>query len=319
MEPLRDFTEWPRSPLHLAVGVFDGVHLGHRALIARLRDGARAEGALALAATFDPLPIQTLAPGAPASALSDATERVALLTEAGADAVVLFHFDPEFAETPARRFIDRVLAAGEVKRIVVGQDFRFGRDRGGEVTLLRELASPRGTRVEVVPPVEYDGAVVSSTRIRNALLAGDVKGAAALLARPYSVRGRVVSGDRRGRGLGYPTINIGPPPERILPRDGIYATWATVAGKRQGAATSLGVRPTFGAGERTLEAFLLDFSGDLYGAEADIAFVERLRDELRFDSAEALVAQIAIDVERTRKALLADGGGRGQSPRGRGP
>lgn len=304
MEPRLDFTGWPRGALHLAIGVFDGVHIGHRALIARLSEGARAEGALALAATFDPLPIQALAPGAPASALSDATARVALLTEAGADAVVLFHFDEDFAKTPARRFVDRVLAAGEVKRIVVGQDFRFGHEREGDVALLRDLAGGRGTHVEVVPPVERGGAVVSSTRIRNALLAGDVEGAAALLARPYAVRGRVVSGDRRGRALGYPTINIAPPAQRILPRDGIYATWATVAGKRHAAATSLGVRPTFGAGERTLEAFLLDFSGDLYGAEAEIAFVERLRDELRFESAEALVAQIAMDVERTRKALL---------------
>lgn len=304
MEPRLDFTGWPRGALHLAIGVFDGVHIGHRALIARLREGARAEGARALAATFDPLPIQALAPGAPASALSDATARVALLTEAGADAVVLFHFDEDFAKTPARRFVDRVLAAGEVKRIVVGQDFRFGHEREGDVALLRDLAGGRGTHVEVVPPVERGGAVVSSTRIRNALLAGDVEGAAALLARPYAVRGRVVSGDRRGRALGYPTINIAPPAQRILPRDGIYATWATVAGKRHAAATSLGVRPTFGAGERTLEAFLLDFSGDLYGAEAEIAFVERLRDELRFESAEALVAQIAMDVERTRKALL---------------
>lgn len=304
MEPRLDFTGWPRGALHLAIGVFDGVHIGHRALIARLREGARAEGARALAATFDPLPIQALAPGAPASALSDATARVALLTEAGADAVVLFHFDEDFAKTPARRFVDRVLAAGEVKRIVVGQDFRFGHEREGDVALLRDLAGGRRTHVEVVPPVERGGAVVSSTRIRNALLAGDVEGAAALLARPYAVRGRVVSGDRRGRALGYPTINIAPPAQRILPRDGIYATWATVAGKRHAAATSLGVRPTFGAGERTLEAFLLDFSGDLYGAEAEIAFVERLRDELRFESAEALVAQIAMDVERTRKALL---------------
>ncbi|MGH2500504.1 MAG: bifunctional riboflavin kinase/FAD synthetase, partial [Candidatus Limnocylindria bacterium] len=188
---LRDFSGWPPGPLYLAIGVFDGVHLGHQALVRRLCEGARAAGATAISASFDPLPIQVLAPGAPASALSDAIERAELLRAAGADAVVLFGFDEAFASLPAREFVDRVAAAGDVDRVVVGEDFQFGRGREGDVALLRELGASRGFDVDVVPPVSLDGSVVSSTRIRNALLRGDVREAARLLGRPYAVPGRV--------------------------------------------------------------------------------------------------------------------------------
>jgi riboflavin kinase/FMN adenylyltransferase len=300
---LHGFGGWPDGALHLAIGVFDGVHRGHQELVRRLRTVAHAQGGLGLAATFDPLPIEVLAPGAPPSALTDAQERASLLTAAGADAVVLFRSEPSFFAMRAKEFVDRVRAAGDVRRIVVGEDFRFGRDREGDVATLASLTADGRIDVEVVPPVQHDGAVISSTRIRNLLVAGDVKAAAALLGRPYAVRGRVVHGDKRGRALGYPTINVATPPERLLPRDGIYATWATVGSERRPAATSLGVRPTFGAGERVLEAFILDLTADLYGDDVEVSFVERLRDELRFESAEALVAQIAKDVEATRQAL----------------
>jgi len=300
---LRGFEGWPRGPLHVAIGVFDGVHRGHQEVIRRLRVFAHAQGGLALAATFDPLPIQVLAPGAPPSALTDATERSELLTAAGADAVVLFQSDPAFFALSAKEFVDRLRAAGEVRRIVVGSDFRFGRDREGDVAVLASLAGEAAVDVEVVQPVTHDGDVISSTRIRNLLVAGEVRGAADLLGRPYAVRGRIVHGDKRGRALGYPTINVATPPERLLPRDGIYATWADVGSHRRPAATSLGVRPTFGGGERVLESFILDLTADLYGEDVEMAFVERLRDELRFGSAEALVDQIAKDVEATRRAL----------------
>jgi len=300
---LQGFDQWPAGPLHLAIGVFDGVHRGHQELIRRLRAFAVAEGGRAVAASFDPLPIQVLAPGAPPSALSDAAERAEMLEAAGADVVVFFHSDPSFFALTGKEFVERVRAAGDVRRIVVGPDFRFGRDREGDVTLLASLAGERRIDVEVVPPVAMGGAVISSTRIRNLLVAGDVKGAAELLGRAYAVRGKVVHGDKRGRALGYPTINVATPLERLLPRDGIYATWATIGDVRRPAATSLGVRPTFGAGERVLESFVLDLTADLYGEDVEMTFVERLRDELRFESAEALVAQIARDVEATRRAL----------------
>jgi riboflavin kinase / FMN adenylyltransferase len=303
VDALWDFSGWPKRPTHLAIGVFDGVHLGHGALIAHLARGARQEQAAAVAATFDPLPIQALAPGAPASAISDIADRVRLLKEAGADAVAVFRFDEEFAQLSADEFLDRVRGACDIRRIVVGPDFHFGRRAEGDVEKLRDRGKRDGFTVDVVTPIEIEGAIVSSTRIRNLLLAGDVESATRLLGRPYTLRGRVVHGAKRGRALGFPTINLALPKERLLPRDGIYAVWAEMGEGRFKAAASLGVRPTFGGGERVLEAYLLDFSGELYGEEVEVAFVKRLRDEIAFASPAELSAQIARDVEETRNAL----------------
>jgi len=228
---------------------------------------------------------------------------VRLLHAAGADDVVVFHFTKEFATCDADEFVRRLVGAGEVRRIFVGQDFQFGHDRGGNVRTLA-LAGPKHRfDVVVATPVMEGGEVVSSTRIRNALLAGDVTGAARLLGRPYGVRGTVVHGAKRGRALGFPTINLAVPPERLLPRDGIYAMTVRVRDAQVAAAASLGVRPTFGSGDRTLEAYLLDWEGDVYGDAIEAAFVKRLRDELRFASAAELTEQIARDVEATRAAL----------------
>jgi riboflavin kinase/FMN adenylyltransferase len=303
MDAARDFAAWPKGPIHLAIGVFDGMHLGHRALVARLARGARQERAIAVAATFDPLPIHVLAPGAPASALSDVGDRVRLLREDGAEAVVVFGFDEAFAKMSADEFLDRVRAAGDVRRIVVGPDFHFGHRAEGDVEMLRVRGKRDGFEVDVVTPVEVDGAIVSSTRIRNLLLAGDVDAAAKLLGRPFGIRGRVMHGAKRGRALGFPTINLALPKERLLPRDGIYAVWAEMGEGRFKAAATLGVRPAFGGGERVLEAYLLDFSGDMYGDDVDIVFVRRLRDEIAFASPADLSAQIARDVEDTKRAL----------------
>jgi riboflavin kinase / FMN adenylyltransferase len=300
---LSDFTAWPRGPLSIAIGVFDGVHIGHQALIRQTAEGAKQQAGRALAATFDPLPIQALAPGAPPSALSDVEERVQLLHEAGANDVVVFHFTREFAALSADDFIRRLAGAGEVRQIFVGEDFQFGHDRGGNVRALAAAGPTHGFDVVVAKPVKQGGELVSSTRIRNALLAGDVESAARLLGRAHSVTGTVVHGDKRGRALGFPTLNLAVPRERLLPRDGIYAMWATVNGQRVAAAASLGVRPTFGGGDRVLEAYLLDWSGDAYGDSVEAAFVRRLRDELRFASAAELSAQIGRDVVETRKAL----------------
>jgi riboflavin kinase/FMN adenylyltransferase len=300
---LRDFAGWPRGPLHLAIGVFDGVHVGHQALVHSVSLRAQADRATPMAATFDPLPIEVLAPGAPPSALSDIDERCALLQAAGAKAVVVFQFTPEFAALAPDEFARRLCAAGDLREVCVGDDFQFGRDRSGDVRALTDLGKKLGFKVHIASPVSVDGKIVSSTRIRNALLAGDVESAAKLLGRNYAVTGVVEHGDKRGRALGFPTVNLGVPPSRLLPRDGIYAVWAHVNGARVPAAASLGVRPTFGAGERRLEAFLLDWTGDLYGDRVKAEFVKRLRDELRFSSAAELAEQIAKDVVETRKAL----------------
>jgi riboflavin kinase/FMN adenylyltransferase len=283
--------------------VFDGVHLGHQALIRRLVGGARAAGATSVAATFDPLPAQVLAQDPPQSTLADAPERAGLLLEAGAQDVIIFTFDRAFSQQSAEAFIKRVTSAGDVQRIVVGPDFQFGHGREGAVPALRELGETYGFAVTVVEPIALGGAVVSSTRIRQALREGDLLTAQALLGRPYCVSGTIVKGEQRGRALGFPTINVAPPPDKLLPHDGIYATWVTLGGMRYRAASSLGIRPTFGGGPRKLESFILDFNEDVYGKEAKVDFVERLRDEIKFDSAELLAMQIARDVEQTRKAL----------------
>lgn len=303
MGALSDFNGWPEGPIAIAIGVFDGVHIGHQALIRQTAEGAKQLGGRSLAATFDPLPIQALAPGAPPSALSDADDRVRLLHAAGVDDVVVFHFTKDFAALPAEDFVRRLVGAGQVRRIFVGEDFQFGHDRGGNVRTLAAAGARHSFQVVVATPVMQGGEVVSSTRIRNALLAGDVTGAARLLGRPYSVSGTVVHGEKRGRELGFPTINLSVPPQRLLPRDGIYAMTVRVRDEEVAAAASLGVRPTFGGGDRTLEAYLLDWEGDVYGDTIETAFVKRLRDELRFASASELTEQIARDVEATRAAL----------------
>jgi riboflavin kinase / FMN adenylyltransferase len=299
MRAVRDFTDWPKGPIHLAIGVFDGVHLGHRAVIDQLARGASAENVAAVAATFDPLPIHVLAPGAPSSALSDIGDRVRLLREAGADEVVIFGFDDAFAKMSADEFVDRVVAAADVRRIVVGPDFHFGHRAEGDVQKLRGRGERDGFGVDVMTPVQVEGAVVSATRIRNLLLAGDVESAAALLGRSYRVRGRVMHGAMHGRALGFPTINLALPNQRLLPRDGIYAVWAEMGEGRFKAAATLGIR----GGERVLEAYLLDVAGEVYADEVEVAFMKRLRDEIAFASPAELSAQIARDVDQTKGAL----------------
>src|SRR5688500_4574529 len=232
-----------------------------------MASGAKEVRGRALAATFDPLPIQALAPGAPPSALSDVDDRVRLLHAAGADDVVVFHFTKDFAALTADEFVRRLVGAAEVRRIYVGEDFQFGHDRGGNVGTLAAAGAKQGFEVVVATPVMEGAEVVSSTRIRTLLLAGDVTAAARLLGRPYSVKGEVVHGEKRGRELGFPTINLSVPLQRLLPRDGIYAMTVRVRGHEVAAAARLGVRPTFGGGERTRVACRLAWRGDGRGVE----------------------------------------------------
>ena len=303
MSVVHDFAGWPRGPLYVAIGVFDGVHVGHQALIRALAERATRAGGSVVACTFDPLPIEVLAPGAPPSALSDVAERCVLLERAGAGTVAVLRFTPEFAALAPEEFATRLAGAGEVREVCVGEDFQFGRDRAGDVGALRAFGGRLGFSCEIAKPVTIDGRIVSSTRIRNALLAGDVAEAARLLGRRYAVTGTVEHGDRRGTALGFPTVNLAVAHNRLLPRDGIYAMWAEVNETRVMAAASLGIRPTLGGGERRLEAFLLDWSGDLYGDRVRVEFVKRVRDELRFASAAELAEQISRDVQETRTAL----------------
>jgi riboflavin kinase/FMN adenylyltransferase len=288
----------------IAVGVFDGLHRGHLALIHRAL--ARAAGGPCVAVSFDPHPDVVLAREfhalPPLTPLPEKQERLAAL---GVELHVL-PFTRELAALEPEAFVASHLVAPLAPRwLVVGEDFALGRARSGNVARLRSIGRESGFEVEAVPLLVQGGAVVSSTRIREMLGSGRVSEAALLLGRRYSLTGTVVHGDALGRELGYPTANLRLHDEKCVPSLGIYAVWARVAGESawRGGAMSVGIRPTFGGQVRTLEVFLLDFSGELYGRDVEVRFVDWLRPELRFDGREALVRAIDGDVALTRQRL----------------
>jgi riboflavin kinase/FMN adenylyltransferase len=277
-----------RRTRRIAVGEFDGVHVGHRAVIAG-NDTVL---------TFEPHPMTVLRPSAAPKLLTSLDLKSELMAALGVEELVIVPFDEDFARQSASEFIDRVLVERlGATHVSVGTNFRFGRSAGGTTELLR--ADPR-FQARVVPLVEAEGAIVSSSRIRHLIFDGQVEQAADLLGRSFRVRGEVVSGDRRGRELGFPTANLVPDPGLVCPGSGVYACRV---GNHM-AAVNVGVRPTFSDGQGLLvEAFLLDFSGDLYGRTLTVEFVARLRDERRFTGIDPLVTQMSQDVERARELL----------------
>ena len=290
----------------VAIGKFDGVHLGHRALIRRARELAAARGAKTVALTFDPPPAALLSPRGAPPRLASLDRRIELLGEAGADAVVVEPFTLELAQRAPDAFVDDiVVAALRARAIVVGYDFTYGAGRAGTADALSAHGARLGIEVDVIPPVEVGGEVASSSRIRAHLEAGELVAAARLLGRPWDVDGVVVEGARRGRAIGIPTANIRPDSDLPL-RPGIYAVRFTAGGATHAAVASLGTNPTFVQdGALVLEVHVLDFAGDLYGHRARTTFVARLRDEATFPSVEALVAQIHRDIADARAALAA--------------
>jgi riboflavin kinase/FMN adenylyltransferase len=297
----------PDRDMVLAVGVFDGVHLGHKALLARLLERA---GELDLASgvvTFDPHPLKVLSPETGLSFLSDLEQRKALLRDEGVDTVIVLPFTPELASLSAARFVGLLKRYLRLKELVIGPGFTLGRDREGNADALRALGEDLGFTVSVVPAVKVNGDTVSSTAIREALAGGDLKKVRRLIGRPFSLRGRVVHGDSRGTKLDFPTANLDLDPEQALPAEGVYATWAYLDERACQSMTNIGRRPTFGGQRREVEVYLLDYQGDLYGRELKIDIIERLRGERQFDTAQALKSQIAADVERGRAVLSAGG------------
>jgi len=299
----------------VAIGNFDGVHLGHQALLARALGLARARGAPAGVLTFEPHPVRALRPKLAPPLLTSLDRKLELLAGAGLDATVVQPFDLGYAATTAAGFVERDLAAAlGVRDVVVGWDFTAGHERA-RVEALRPLLAAAGLALHVVEPVTEGGLTVSSTKIREFLLEGNVEGAALLLTRPYDLDGRVQPGAGRGRGLGFATANLAT--AALLPRNGVYAVRALVGGRpgplgpegaaRHDGVCNVGVKPTVEAsGLITAEAHLFGFDGrDLYGASLRLAFVARLRDERRFPSLDALRAQIADDAERARAVLAA--------------
>lgn len=296
-----------REPV-VAIGNFDGVHIGHQQLLALARDRARARGGEAVVLTFDPHPARVLAPHLAPPLLSTLPRKLELLAEHGIDACVVEPFTRELASLPAGDFVDQVLCdALDAREVVVGYDFTYGRGRGGTIETLRASGAERGFAVHVVPAVTVDGLVASSTKIREFVLEGKVDGARMLLGRELTVDGRVIRGAGRGRSIGVPTANVAVEGE-ILPKPGVYAAHLTVLDEPgatpRPAVANLGVNPTFvAAGALSLEAHVLDWEGDLYDRRVRIGFTKRLRDEERFPSVDALVAQIRRDIEAARASL----------------
>lgn len=298
----------------VAVGNFDGVHLGHQALLARAGELARSRGAAAGALTFEPHPVQVLRPQLAPPLLTPLPRKLELLEAAGAEVAVVQPFDLAWAATPAAAFVGRDLRALGVRDVVVGWDFTAGHERA-RVEALRPLLAASGLGLQVIEPVTEGGLTVSSTKIREFLLEGNVEGAALLLARPYDLDGVVARGAGRGRGLGFATANVAT--AALLPARGVYAVRARLGGGTPGAAgavthdgvCNVGVKPTVDtSGQVTAEVHLFDFAGrDLYGEAVRLSFVARLREERRFPTVEALRAQIAADAARARALLRTRG------------
>jgi riboflavin kinase/FMN adenylyltransferase len=312
MDSFRSHTSLPRrlrEPV-VAIGNFDGVHRGHAHIFAEARRRAHAHGGEAVVLTFDPHPAKVLAPAFAPPLITPLARKLELIALSGMDAVVVEPFDRNFAAHSAEAFAREVLAAGlGATHVVVGYDFTFGAKRSGNVELLTELGRGLGFGVTVVPPVSVDGIVCSSTKVREFVLEGRVDGAALLLGRPPEVEGEVVRGAGRGRTIGVPTANVRPDTE-LLPKNGVYAGWGERLrdGTRWGAAINVGTNPTFVSGQAiSVEAHLLDCDSDLYGEQLRLGFVRRLRDEERFPSREALVAQIGRDIEQARATWAARG------------
>jgi riboflavin kinase / FMN adenylyltransferase len=289
----------------VALGNFDGFHLGHQAVAGEAIEWARRLGRPSIIATFDPHPVRHFKPDAAPFRLTTLEQRHELYLAAGATAMLVFHFDAELAGTTAEDFVRvllhrRVGAAG----VVTGEDFTFGKGRGGNRAVLDALGAAVGIETRAVPPVLDGGAPVSSSRIRTALQAGDCATASRLLTRPFAIRGVVQHGDKRGREIGYPTANLGLE-NYLRPRYGIYAVTGRVlaTGEELAGAANIGVRPQFDPPKELLEPHFFDFSGDLYGQEIEVAFRHFLRPEARFDSLVALTAQMARDCDDARRVL----------------
>lgn len=289
----------------VALGNFDGFHLGHQAVVGRGFERARAEGRPALVATFDPHPVRYFRPDTPPFRLTTLDQRARLFAAAGADAMVVFHFDETLAGLHADAFVaERLVGALRVGGVVTGEDFTFGHRKSGDIATLRAAGAAHGFSVDTVGAVMLDGEPASSTRVRAALGAGDPRGAARLLTRAFAIEGVVQHGDKLGRTIGYPTANLDMG-KYLRPAYGIYAVRGRLAdGRVLDGAANLGIRPSFDPPKELLEPFFFDFSGDLYGQKLEVELVDYIRPEAKFDTLNALVAQMDSDCA-TARALLA--------------
>ena len=291
----------------VTVGSFDGVHLGHQAVLREIERRAAAAARPSVLVTFEPHPLEVVNPRAAPQVLTTGPERREILAQTGLDYAVFLRFDHRLAELSPTEFVQEILVERcQMKELVIGHDHGFGRGRTGDVETLRRLGAAGGFVVDVIGPVENGGHPISSTQIRRAVAGGDLRTAAHLLGRPYHVSGRIVRGVGRGRTMSIPTANIGAVPARkLLPPDGVYAVWVEWRGGRYGAMMNQGTRPTFAEHLRLMEVHLFDFEGDLYDEWIKVEWIERLRDIKRFVSAAELKEQLNLDSEQARAVLAA--------------
>ena len=296
----------PERETVLTVGVFDGVHLGHRHLLGHLTDLA-APNCIPGVITFNNRPVTVFRPGTFPSYLTTPEHKVTLLQEAGIELVVPLEFTQELSQVSARQFAELLKESMRMKGLILGPDSALGKGREGDLAFMKAEGERLGFWVRSVPPLELDGMPVKSRVVREALVAGDVVRGCSLLGRNHSLSGKVVLGDQRGRTLGFPTANIEVYPGLLWPGDGIYATWAHFGGERHLSATSIGVRPTFGLTQRLVEVYVMDFSGDLYGQQMAVEFVEKVRNQETFADIDVLIARIDQDVADSRDVLARAG------------
>jgi len=297
----------PKKDMLLTIGVFDGVHLGHKYLLSQLTEHARQQDLLSGVVTFRQHPQEVLSPQTRLPFLTDLAERTNLLKNEGVEAIIPLSFTSELAQLSARQFVSLLMRYLRMRGLVIGSDFTLGRNREGNIDSLRTLGQDMNFTVTVIPLIMIDGEVVSSTAIRNALANGDMKRVLNLAGHPFSLNGHVTSGAGRGLELGFPTANLDIVPEQALPADGVYATWAYIDGKAFKSMTNVGKRPTFGGSQRTVEVYVLDYHSDLYGCELRIDIMARLRSEGRFDTVDKLKKQITEDIEQGRAILNSRG------------
>jgi riboflavin kinase/FMN adenylyltransferase len=296
----------PQGETLLTIGVFDGVHAGHRYLLKRLQQQAAKNNLLSGVVTFNPHPQSVLHPHEQLPWLSSLEDRVTAFQELGVSIIAVLTFTPKVAQLRARDFIYLLKKYLKMQGIMVGPDFALGRGGEGNISLLHTLGNEMKFTVEVIPPYTINGEVVSSTLIRQALIQGDMKRVEKLMGRRFYLKGEVTTSDKRGRVLGFPTANLDTEPQQALPGNGIYATITEVNGKRFPSATNVGTRPTFGEGEKMVETHLLNYKGDLYGKEIKVQFVQKVRDEQEFPSAEELKIQMERDVRQVEAILAGD-------------
>ncbi len=287
----------------VTIGNFDGVHLGHREIFRKLKKSAREIGGVSVVITFDPHPLKVVPSARTVSLINTLDEKITLIEASGIDILLIIKFDPDFAAMPAADFVERILV-GKIglKRLIIGYDYAFGKQREGNIALLKTMGERFSFVVEELLPIS-DGAITySSSLIRKMISAGAVADIVRYLGRNFSIAGKVVHGADRGRSLGFPTANIDTDKE-LIPAEGVYAVKAKIADKLYDAACNIGFNPTFASSGKTIEVFVFDFDEDLYGKEIRVYFFERLRDEKRFDSVTELVAAITADVARCRAIL----------------